>query len=360
MREVMQEGQHYGTIPGCGDKPCLLKPGAEKLGLTFRLIPQVAVTLRELVADHREYEVKVTLVHEVSGRIMGEGVGCCSTRESKYRWRKAERTCPLCEKPTIFRSKQEPGWFCWNKKGGCGATFKPGDPAVEKQELGRVENPDPADCYNTVLKMAKKRALVDAMITATAASDIFTQDLEEDAPPNQPTSGVVIPPGAQAPSAGNGKAPAPPSSEQRAKLAAYRKSLGDDLVRQCMGRLGITAQNITADNADLLLGALNAETEAHARPDSGPPMTTRQKEDLTALETHLGIQAVNAAMTRCGIKARDMTERDAALLIDTLMAEAEARAEQQTPSQAKSPGDLPPEQGPPQNGQGDVWDKGRE
>ena len=33
--------------------------------------------------------------------------------------------------------------------------------------------------YNTVLKMAKKRALVDAVLTATAASDIFTQDLED-------------------------------------------------------------------------------------------------------------------------------------------------------------------------------------
>jgi len=32
---------------------------------------------------------------------------------------------------------------------------------------------------NTILKMAKKRAQVDAVITATAASDIFTQDIED-------------------------------------------------------------------------------------------------------------------------------------------------------------------------------------
>ncbi len=43
----------------------------------------------------------------------------------------------------------------------------------------KVENDNPADNYNTVLKMAKKRALVDAVLTATAASDIFTQDLED-------------------------------------------------------------------------------------------------------------------------------------------------------------------------------------
>ena len=43
----------------------------------------------------------------------------------------------------------------------------------------RVEHDNPADYYNTILKMAKKRAYVDAIITATACSDIFTQDLEE-------------------------------------------------------------------------------------------------------------------------------------------------------------------------------------
>ena len=51
------------------------------------------------------------------------------------------------------------------------------------QVAGRVENSDLADTYNTVLKMAKKRALVDATLTATAASDIFTQDLEDYTPP---------------------------------------------------------------------------------------------------------------------------------------------------------------------------------
>ncbi len=37
-----------------------------------------------------------------------------------------------------------------------------------------------------VLKIAKKRAFVDAMLTATAASDIFTQDLGEDKEFNPP------------------------------------------------------------------------------------------------------------------------------------------------------------------------------
>jgi hypothetical protein len=38
---------------------------------------------------------------------------------------------------------------------------------------------NPPDLANTVLKMAKKRALVDLCLTATAASDCFTQDLDD-------------------------------------------------------------------------------------------------------------------------------------------------------------------------------------
>ena len=47
------------------------------------------------------------------------------------------------------------------------------------QDRQRVEYDNPADYYNTALKMAKKRAHVDAILTATAASDCFTQDVED-------------------------------------------------------------------------------------------------------------------------------------------------------------------------------------
>ena len=38
---------------------------------------------------------------------------------------------------------------------------------------------DPYSLINTMLKMAKKRALVDAVLSATRSSDLFTQDLED-------------------------------------------------------------------------------------------------------------------------------------------------------------------------------------
>lgn len=183
MKDVMQVDTHYGVIPGCGDKPALLKAGAEKIGLMFRLVPTFKIDERNYGEGHREFVVTCTL-SDPSGRIVGQGVGSCSTLEAKYKYRKAERTCPNCGKATIIKGKEQfgGGWLCWGKKGGCGAKFQDGDASIESQPAGRIENQDIADQYNTVLKMAKKRAHVDAILTTTAASDIFTQDIDDNPP----------------------------------------------------------------------------------------------------------------------------------------------------------------------------------
>ncbi len=180
MTAVMQKDQHYGVIPGCGDKPTLLKPGAEKIIMTFRLVPETSIEIEDMADGHREYRASVRL-STLGGQFMGNGVGSCSTMETKYRFRKAEQKCPACGKDTIIKGKQEygGGWLCYGRKGGCGAKFPDGDPQIENQNMGRVEHDNPADYYNTCEKMAKKRALVDATLTVTAASDIFTQDIEE-------------------------------------------------------------------------------------------------------------------------------------------------------------------------------------
>lgn len=181
MREIMKEGinNDYGVIPGC-KKPSLLKPGAEKLCTTFRLAPTYHIRRADLPRDHREYELVCTLTHIPTGDVYGQGVGCCSTKESKYRYREEKRKCPSCRSETIFKSKEAgKGWYCWAKKGGCGKQFGANDQAIASQTIGRAENEDLADQYNTVLKMGKKRSLVDAVLTVTAASDIFTQDAED-------------------------------------------------------------------------------------------------------------------------------------------------------------------------------------
>lgn len=139
MSNVLKQGEHYGVIPGTKGKPSLLQPGAEKICLMFKLVPRYRVEKTQLPGGHREVEVTCTLYQRGSDVVEGEGMGSCSTMESKYRYRNQ-----------------------W-----------------ENGRKSRVENADIADTYNTVLKMAKKRALVDAVKSTTAASDIFTQDVED-------------------------------------------------------------------------------------------------------------------------------------------------------------------------------------
>lgn len=146
----------FGTIPGT-KKPTLLKPGAERLCTAFGLRPEFDIIEQEI--DHfREvpwtkrqkqwrnqfqgdrtftwaeeagtsqgfyrYVVRCRLLRRDTGDEVGQGVGSCSTLESKY---------------------------------------------VDR----------PRECENTALKIAKKRAHVDATLTTLGLSDRFTQDVED-------------------------------------------------------------------------------------------------------------------------------------------------------------------------------------
>uniref|UniRef100_A0A6M3L5H9 Uncharacterized protein n=1 Tax=viral metagenome TaxID=1070528 RepID=A0A6M3L5H9_9ZZZZ len=183
MASVMRKDEHYGVIPGCGDKPTLLQPGAQKLIMTFRLVPDPEVEVIDLenpmVLGHREYRVKVKLSTQ-NGIFLGAGVGSCSTMEGKFRYRKADIVCPECGKAAIIKGKAEfgGGWICYEKKGGCKKKWTDAEsPFGNITE--KAEHDNPADYYNTCEKMAYKRALVSATLTVTAASDIFTQDVED-------------------------------------------------------------------------------------------------------------------------------------------------------------------------------------
>ena len=183
MRSVMHSGEHYGVIPGTGDKPSLLKPGAEKLCFVFRLAPEYVVDVKELAGGHREYSVRTILRNMATGNKVGEGVGSCSTMESKYRYRNAS-DYEVTDQPIPKDSKEHKAEY---RKQGFGMKKVDGEWVwVRYKSDGKVENPDIADVYNTVLKMAKKRSLVDATITACAASDIFTQDVEDMVEPEPP------------------------------------------------------------------------------------------------------------------------------------------------------------------------------
>lgn len=175
MKAVMKPDVHYGVIPGC-KQPSLYKAGSEVLLTTFRIA--VSVNVEDLsTPDCIRYRVRTVGTHQSTGIVVGEGIGECSSDEEKYKWRKCFNAKEFEATPESRRRIKFAKWG-------------------EDKQI-RTE---PADLANTVLKMAKKRAQIDLTLTATAASDIFTQDIEDipeemrpqdtNADSGRPTSGV--------------------------------------------------------------------------------------------------------------------------------------------------------------------------
>lgn len=166
VHQALLAGRDYGVIPGTGDKPTMLKPGAERVALGFGCYYGTPEILEQEIDHDREvrwsktkavwegpkgnrrkvrdehvagtslglyrYVVRVPVINRETGQIVGSGVGACSSMESKY---------------------------------------------IER----------PRDVENTVLKMAFKRAIVAACLTTFGLSDEFTQDVE-DLPRRDPDS----------------------------------------------------------------------------------------------------------------------------------------------------------------------------
>jgi hypothetical protein len=184
MTRAMEEGVHFGTIPGT-PKPTLLKAGAEKLCLLFRMDPEYE-SHETIDGEHLTVKSKCTLWHVPSGQRLGSGEGLATTREKKYAWRKG-------------------------------------------QEGARRANPDLYDTWNTVLKMSNKRALVAAVLNVTAASDLLTQDLEDDEPAKPPGSKARPPelePASEPPIPPAFESPAAPVAPSMRKIfIAWREAL---------------------------------------------------------------------------------------------------------------------------------------
>ena len=124
IQNTLHQNHDYGIIPGT-DKPTLLKPGAEKILMMMGLCSEFEIvdSTRDFEKGFFQYQVRCKLLK--GDTVITEGLGACNTREKKYM------------------------------------------------------KMDPYTMDNTVLKMAKKRALIDATLLVASLSDIFNQDLED-------------------------------------------------------------------------------------------------------------------------------------------------------------------------------------
>lgn len=193
MDKTMRVGTHYGVPYKGSDKNVLLKAGAEVLGVLFQLSPSYQITRTDLNNGHREVEVVCELHYIPTGTFIGQGVGSCSTKERKYRYRYLNKATGIEAPYEANKIKKEKGFGAYTKylrqlledagqpapAGVEVGVTKTDAGAWEVAIKGQGENEDIADEYNTVLKMAKKRAHIDAVLTATGASELFTQDVDE-------------------------------------------------------------------------------------------------------------------------------------------------------------------------------------
>lgn len=192
VQRTLRDGLDYGQIKGCGDKPVLFKPGAEKIATLFGL--RESLERLEAIKDWTgqtfkepffNFEYKCTLRDHLSGDVVAECVGSCNSWEEKYRYRTAQRVCPECGAAAIKRSNYpdrqtgDKGWYCHSKSGGCSAKFHSSDERIISQEHGRVPNERIFDQVNTIDKMAQKRAFVGAVILAANASNFFSVEHAE-------------------------------------------------------------------------------------------------------------------------------------------------------------------------------------
>jgi hypothetical protein len=199
LKALLVEGIDYGKIPGAGDKPVLLKPGAEKLCAFFGYAPHYTAEVIEdwdgKLYGEALFYYKYTCLLSKDGKPVGEGQGSCNSWETKYRYRVQKRVCPACGQPALIEGKQwkpdQPReWVCYEKKGGCKTKFAIDDKRITEQAAGMIKNPDFADLINTIQKMGQKRAMVAAVLSATGASQYFTQDLEDGERGPDPAAGI--------------------------------------------------------------------------------------------------------------------------------------------------------------------------
>jgi len=202
-------------------KPALLDPGTFKMMNFFRVRPKHEVLVAEVIREPGEelvkYVVAAKLVHHVTGYVLAEGVGSCSTDEKKYQYRWL----------TQSRLRNEHGYSNDEVER---LSFKelPGR-SGGKFKIYRIRNPEILDLDNTILKMAAKRAEMDGALQLPGVAAVFVQeppdpsqrkDVEADYRVKPPPSQMRSPP----------KAPKP-SEELTGQIESVMSSAGLNKVR---------------------------------------------------------------------------------------------------------------------------------
>lgn len=289
MASVMKEGIHYGKLPGSRE-PSLLKPGAQLLCTLFRLRPEYQITETLLPREHKAFKVccRLYLMGTEPPVPVSEGYAESTSMESKHRFRSTSNAGVIFTDDRI-----PPMYFNINRTEGreaadkwLGVAYDGKNVTARKNQAGQwvvaivtneapaqEENANPADVWNTVLKMGCKRAFVDATITATASNDFFTQDLEDMAE-NLRAVRAKMEEEEETPGAGKTEAPAEPGKTKAKAKGKGKKGAEEDKEKPGSWRVtvchigkrngpiyGRTLGSLDDGQRDWLLGVLQQKEE---------------------------------------------------------------------------------------------------
>lgn len=264
IKEAMDEGIDYGTIPGT-DKPTLFQPGAQKLSELYGLAQSFAFDVQTEDWDKPffYYRVVCSLTDRRSGCFVGMGIGSCNSREKKY----AGRWVPESDAPSWLDlktlKKREALTWLWKSKLPPGVDIASLPTQEREGKQGRytvygvraaqvfVPNEEIADLVNTLQKMAIKRALVGAVNSVTRSSGIFAQDVE-DLPPE--AMGYVE---SRRPWERDDEPPPEPAAE-RADVAAAREKLAKQAEKRAGKKAPAEAAPVAPTPATMTPGEISA------------------------------------------------------------------------------------------------------
>lgn len=256
MRAVMKRDTHYGIIPG-SKKETLYKAGSEVLLATFQIA--IDPKVEDLsTADEARYRVTTRATHAPTETFLGAGIGEASSEEEKYKWRQIVH---------------ENEWAATAEDRRRVKFYRDGN--MVKQVRTNV-----ADVANTILKMAKKRSQIDATLTVTGASDIFTQDIEDlpDGYLAQEGGEKTAKPDIQQPKQSQPTG-TPISDGQRKRMYAIARDAGfnaEERVKQVIGAYGFEKDTfVTKDKYPEISAALTDKTWV-------APVATKQVEKQEA------------------------------------------------------------------------------
>ena len=212
---------------------------------------------------------------------------------------------------TIIKGKAEygGGWICFAKKGGCGAKFEDNDPAIIAQQLGQMDNPDPYDLANTLVKMSSKRAYVDAALRTTATSGLFTQDLEDlsDVPPTAPQPVRSAPQEAPRPAATAPELASPAQVKAIYIIARNEHQISEEETdERSRETFGAVPAQLTKRQASEFIDKLKGTTQQPAYAQQAPAASPTAKSNI------------DDNWTTFWITAKDMGYRDEAMVAAAL------------------------------------------